>query len=178
MRLINTIGEALLVESNYFEDSRGVFLKVFNTDIEALKGYSIKQINYVITNEKGTLRGLHYQKDQFAESKMFRILKGTAQLAFVDVRTGSPTYMKAYTYILDNPKQALVIPRGYATGYCTLTEDIVMLYTADNDYHPEAEAGLLWNDPALAIQWELDNPILSEKDKAWSSIEMEKERSK
>lgn len=171
MKLIDTIGEALLVESNYFEDSRGVFLKVFNTDVKELAAYSIKQINYVITNEKGTLRGLHYQKDQFAESKMFRIIKGKAQLAFVDVRTESPTYLKSYTKILDNPRQAIIIPRGYATGYCTLTEDVVMLYAADNNYYPEAEAGLLWNDPALAIDWQIENPILSEKDKAWSFVQ-------
>lgn len=171
MKLIDKIGDATLVESNYFEDSRGVFLKVFNTAVEELQDYNIKQINYVITNEKGTLRGLHYQKDQFAESKMFRILKGTAQLAFVDVRADSPTYLKSYTWTLSNPKQAIVIPRGFATGYCTLTEDVVMLYTADNNYYPDAEAGLLWNDPTLAIDWVVKEPILSEKDVAWPRLE-------
>lgn len=170
MKIIKTIGDAILFESNYFQDSRGVFLKVFNTDIELLKEYTIRQINYVVTNEKYTLRGLHYQKDQYAESKMFRIIKGSAQLAFVDVRSESSTYLKSYTWILNDPKQAIIIPRGFATAYCTLSEDVVMLYTADNDYHPQAEAGLLWNDTVLDIKWEVNNPILSEKDKAWKPV--------
>ena len=170
MKILKSIGDAALIESNYFEDSRGIFLKVFNTDIELLKNYTIKQINYVVTNEKFTLRGLHYQKDQHAESKMFRIIKGTAQLAFVDVRPSSATYLSSYSWILNDPKQAVLIPRGFATGYCTLSEDVVMLYTADNDYHAQAEAGLLWNDNKLNIEWQVQDPILSEKDKAWKAV--------
>jgi dTDP-4-dehydrorhamnose 3,5-epimerase len=170
MKFIEQIGDAILIESNYFEDERGVFLKVFNTDLEPLKQFTVKQINYVMTNEKHTLRGLHYQKDQFAESKMFRIIKGEAQLAFVDVRPTSSTYLQAYTYTLNNPRQAIIIPQGFATGYCTLTEDVVMLYAADNDYFPSAEAGLLWNDPKLSIPWKTQSPILSEKDKVWAQV--------
>ena len=170
MKLIDRIGEALLLSSNYFEDARGVFLKVFNTDLEELSRYQIRQINYVVTQEQGTLRGLHYQKNDHAESKMFRILQGRVQLAFVDVRPGSPTYLQAFTHVLSNPREAVLIPRGFATGYCTLSEGVVMLYTADNDYHPQAEAGLLWNDPALAINWEVPEPILSEKDKGWMPV--------
>lgn len=170
MKVIKNIGDAILIESNFFEDSRGVFLKVFNSDIELLKGYTIKQINYVVTKEKHTLRGLHYQKDQYGESKMFRLIKGAAQLAFVDVRPNSSTYLNSYTWVLDEPKQAILIPRGFATGYCTLSKDVVMLYTADNDYHHQAESGLLWNDTQLDIQWHVKNPILSEKDKAWELV--------
>ena len=170
MKIIKNIGEAVLLESNHFQDARGVFLKVFNTDVDLLKRYTIKQINYVVTNEKHTLRGLHYQRDEHGESKMFRIIKGAAQLAFVDVRPYSPTFLKSHTWILDDPKQAILIPRGFATGYCTISENIVMLYTADNDYQPHAEEGLLWNDPELAIQWPVQDPVLSEKDKAWKPV--------
>ena len=156
-----------MFESNYFEDARGVFLKVFNTDNDLLKHYTVKQINYVISEEKFTLRGLHYQQGEFAESKIFRVVKGSAQVAFADTRPDSPTYLQANTVLLQSPKQAIAIPRGFATGYCTLTESTVMLYVSDNDYHASAEAGLLWNDPRLNINWQTKNPVLSEKDKNW-----------
>ncbi len=167
MNIIESIGEAVLIESNYFEDSRGVFLKVYNTGIDVLESYTVKQINYVVTKEKHTLRGLHYQKNQYAEAKLFRIIKGMAQLAFVDVRPDSASYLKSYTCILNSPKKAILIPKGFATGYCTLSDDVEMLYTADNDYHAAAEAGLLWNDARLNIEWQINNPVLSPKDKAW-----------
>ncbi len=170
MKLIDQVGEALVLSSNYFEDSRGVFLKAYNTDLEALQAYHIRQVNYVVTQEQNTLRGLHYQRGEHAESKMFRILKGAVRLAFVDVRPESDTYLQAFTRLLNSPREAVLIPRGFATGYCTLTEGVVMLYTADNDYHPESEAGLLWNDPALNIDWQVINPVLSEKDKAWAPV--------
>lgn len=159
-----------MLESSYFQDSRGVFLKVFNTDSDLLKAYTVKQINYAVTGEKHTLRGLHYQKDQYAESKLSCIMKGTAQVALVDVRFYSATYLKSYTWILDDPKQAVLIPRGVAMGYCVLSEEVAMLYTADSDYHPQAEVGLLWNDASLDIPWQISNPVLLEKDKAWKPI--------
>ena len=171
MKIIENIGDAVLVESNFFNDSRGGFLKVFNTDIDVLKEYAIKQINYVVTKEKFTLRGLHYQKNQYAESKMFRVTRGSAQVAFVDVRSSSATYLKSYTCSLNDPKHAILIPRGFATGYCTLSDDVEMLYTADNDYFAPAEAGLLWNDPKLQIEWQTRNPVLSKKDREWHALQ-------
>ncbi|GEO04022.1 dTDP-4-dehydrorhamnose 3,5-epimerase [Adhaeribacter aerolatus] len=163
-------GGAFLFESHHFEDERGIFLKVFNTDNSFLNDYTVRQINYVTSVEKHTLRGLHYQRDTNAESKIFRVISGAAQVAFVDVRTDSPTYLQASTVVLDNPKRAVAIPRGFATGYLTLTAHTVMLYLADNDYNVGAEAGLLWNDPKLNINWQIKNPILSEKDKGWSIV--------
>ncbi|KAA5548787.1 dTDP-4-dehydrorhamnose 3,5-epimerase family protein [Adhaeribacter rhizoryzae] len=163
-------GGAFLFESHYFEDERGVFLKVFNTDNSFLSDYTVKQINYVTSAEKHTLRGLHFQHGDNAESKVFRVINGAAQVAFVDVRPDSPTYLQASTVVLDNPKRAVAIPRGFATGYLTLTNNTVMLYLADNDYNVSTEGGLLWNDPALNINWLEKNPILSDKDKAWALV--------
>lgn len=171
MRIIEAIGEAYLLESNHFTDSRGGFLKVFNTEIELLKDYAIKQINYVVTKEKHTLRGLHFQRDKYAESKVFRVVKGTAQLGFVDVRPGSKAYLRSYTCLLNDPKKAVIIPRGFATGYCTLSDDVEMLYTSDNIHHAPAETGLLWNDARLAIEWLVKDPILSAKDRAWKTVQ-------
>ena len=171
MKLLNQFSNGpFLFESNYFEDDRGVFLKVFNSDNSFLNQYTVRQINYVVSVEKHTLRGLHYQQGKAAESKIFRAVKGAAQIAFADVRPDSPTYQEATTIVLDNPKQAIAIPRGFATGYCTLADNTTMLYLSDNNYEIGTEAGLLWSDPKLNIDWLVENPILSEKDKAWSLI--------
>ena len=143
---------------------------MFNSDNDFLQHYTVRQINYVVSVEKHTLRGLHYQQGEAAESKIFRVVKGSAQIAFADVRPDSPTYKTATTLVLDSPKQAIAIPRGFATGYCTLTDNTTMLYSSDNDYDISTEAGLLWNDPKLKIDWLVENPILSEKDKAWALL--------
>ncbi|GAB3536699.1 dTDP-4-dehydrorhamnose 3,5-epimerase [Pontibacter brevis] len=157
-------------ESNFFEDERGVFLKVFNTDNAFLNNYTVRQINHVVTVEKHTLRGLHYQQGEAAEAKIFRVVQGAAQIAFVDVRPASATYLQASTVLLDHARLAISIPRGFATGYLTLMDNTAVLYTADNDYNIQAEAGLLWSDPKLEIDWAEKNPILSEKDKAWPLV--------
>ncbi|MDB5263112.1 MAG: dTDP-4-dehydrorhamnose 3,5-epimerase [Adhaeribacter sp.] len=171
MKIIDSFsGGPFLFESHFFEDERGIFLKVFNTDNDFMNAYVVRQINYVTSVEKNTLRGLHYQRGEHAESKIFRVINGAAQVAFVDVRTDSPTYLQATTLVLNNPKQAIAIPRGFATGYCTLADNTVMLYLADNDYNVSTEAGLLWNDPKLNIDWLVDEPILSGKDKAWLPV--------
>ena len=172
MNILNTyLQEAFLIESNFFQDDRGGFLKVFNTDIPLLREYAVKQINYVVSVEKHTLRGLHYQTGNKAESKIFRVLRGAAQIAFVDIRTGSSTYLQAITVVLNHPKQAVVIPRGFATGYCTLLDHTEMIYLSDNDYDVSTEAGLLWNDPRVNIDWLGKIPVLSEKDKKWELLE-------
>ena len=160
-------GGAFLFESNHFKDDRGAFLKVFNTDNSLIWDYVVKQVNYVVSAEKKTLRGLHYQRGDNAESKIFRVINGSAQIAFVDVRPDSITYLQAQTVVLNDPKQAIAVPRGFATGYCTLEDNTIILYLSDNDYNINTEAGLLWNDPELNIDWRVKEPILSEKDKGW-----------
>ena len=171
MKLINQYPNGpFLFESNYFEDERGVFLKVLATDNEFLNKYTVRQINHVVSVDKHTLRGLHYQQGESAESKIFRVVKGAAQVAFVDVRAQSDSYLEATTILLEHPKQAVAIPRGFATGYCTLADNTTVLYTSDNDYNIQAEAGLLWSDPDLNINWVEKDPILSEKDKAWPLV--------
>lgn len=171
MKLLNKYPHGpFLLESNYFNDERGGFLKVFSSDNELLNKYTVRQINHVVSVEKHTLRGLHYQQGGAAESKIFRVVQGAAQVAFVDVRPASDSYLQATTVLLDHPKMAIAIPRGFATGYCTLSDNTTVLYTSDNDYNIKAEAGLLWNDPKLRINWMTKDPILSEKDKAWALI--------
>ena len=152
-----------VLESPLFKDDRGMFLKVFNKDLE----YEVRQINYVETKEKFTLRGLHFQKGVHAESKVFRCMKGSVQLAFFCVDPDHSEYGKSSSYILSNEKQAVLIPRGFATGYLTLSSDAVVLYLSDNDYESKSEGGIKWNDSSLNIDWETENPITSGKDQLW-----------
>lgn len=171
MKVIDKLlDEVYIIESPLFQDERGAFLKVFNNTITPLADYHIQQVNYVETVEKHTLRGLHYQKGEFAESKFFRVVKGKAQLAFVDVRVGSNTYLKAETVVLDSPSKGVLIPRGFATGYLSLEDNTIILYSSDNIYYPKSECGILWNDNKLGISWLVEYPILSEKDKNWDPL--------
>jgi dTDP-4-dehydrorhamnose 3,5-epimerase len=171
MKIIEyNLKDAFLIQTNFSEDSRGAFLKIFAADNDILRNYTVRQINYVTSVQKHTLRGLHYQQGEFAEGKIFRAVNGAAQVAFVDVRPDSTSYLQAQTIILEDPRQAVVIPRGFATGYCTLADITIMLYLSDNDYNLNSESGLRWDDPKLHIDWLVQEPILSEKDKGWALV--------
>ena len=150
-----------------FRDTRGVFLKAFKAEIPPLHGYHVKQVNYVETAEQNTLRGLHYQTGEFAESKLFRCIRGSAQLGFVDMRPGSATYGKGESVVLENAETAVLIPAMFATGYLVLADQTCMLYLSDNDYSAKHESGVRWDDPSAGIQWKRERPVLSEKDLAW-----------
>lgn len=158
---------ALVLESPLFQDQRGAFLKVFNQVAIPLADFEVVQVNCVHTKEEGTLRGLHYQKGVHAEAKFFRVLYGKMQLAFVDMREDMPSYLQATTVVLEDPKMGVLVPRGFATGYCTLQPDTVVLYLSDNAYTPEAEAGVRWDDPKVGIDWAVKEPIVSDKDLQW-----------
>lgn len=171
MKLISEpLPDVALLESHLFEDERGSFLKVFNRLSDYTRAFSIQQINYVDTSEKHTLRGLHYQTGKAAEAKLFRVVSGKAQLAFIDLREQSRTYLESKSVILDKANKALLIPRGMATGYLTLAAHTRMLYLSDNDYTPNQERGIRWDDAVLNIKWLTDEPILSKKDLNWEDF--------
>jgi dTDP-4-dehydrorhamnose 3,5-epimerase len=160
----------LLLENKPFEDDRGFFLKAFTAQAKVLESYRIQQLNVVVTHNKNVLRGLHYQKGAFAESKYFRVLRGIIQLAFVDMRPGSEHYHRGQTYVLDTTSESILIPRHFATGYVTLTPNVEVLYASDNEYSPAHEAGIRWDDPKINIPWKVDDPALSVKDQQWQLL--------
>lgn len=128
--------------------------------------YNFVQDNHSMSSAKGTLRGIHFQKGDKAQAKLVRCVKGAVLDVAIDLRHDSPTYKQwvAVELSAKNKKQ-LLIPRGFGHGFVTLTDEVEFLYKADNYYAPEAYGGIRWNDPEIGIDWGVENPILSTKDK-------------
>ena len=158
----------LIFEPNVFKDSRGYFFESFNADVFHEAG--IDEV-FVQDNQSqsayGVIRGLHYQLNPFAQTKLLRVLSGKILDVVVDIRKGSPTYGKHISVELsaENFKQ-VYIPRGFAHGFSVLSNEAVVMYKCDTFYNKESEAGILYNDPGLAIDWKIpgDKQIVSEKD--------------
>ncbi len=149
------------------QDSRGFFMRTFDESIFKEKGIERHwvQENHSRSEEKGIIRGLHFQLPPFTETKMVRCINGAILDVFVDLRKDSETFGQWDSIELsaDN-KKMIFIPRGFAHGFCTLTEESEVVYKVDNYYSFENERGLLWNDKIVGIDWPTDNPILSAKD--------------
>lgn len=149
-------------------DSRGFFMRAYDRNIfrEAGIDRNWVQENHSRSEQKGTIRGLHFQLPPFAETKLIRSIKGAVLDVFVDLRINSATFGKWDSVVLseENKKYAF-IPKGFAHGFCTLTDVSEVLYKVDSIYKPENEVGMLWNDKDLNINWNIENPVLSEKDK-------------
>ena len=171
MAIIKTdIEGVVIIEPRVFGDERGYFFESFNAErFLAETGVST---TFVQDNESkskyGVLRGLHFQRPPYAQSKLVRVVKGRVLDVAVDIRIGSPTYGKYVAVELseDNHRQ-LFLPRGMAHGFAVLSEDAVFQYKCDNLYHPECEGSIIWNDPAIGIDWGIrtEDVILSERDK-------------
>lgn len=161
------IVDVFLLRPKVFGDQRGWFMESWSERQLAEAGlhYHFVQDNHSFSAAQGTLRGLHFQLGDAAQAKLVRCAKGAVLDVAVDLRIGSPSYRKFVTAELtaDN-KYQLLIPRGCAHGFLTLTDDVEFLYKADNDYDLQSERGIRWNDPVLSVQWGIDQPILSEKD--------------
>lgn len=158
----------VIIEPDVFGDNRGFFMESWNKKKmeEAGLFYDFVQDNHSKSTVKGTLRGIHFQKGDKAQAKLVRCVKGAVLDVAVDLRKNSPTFKQWVGVELsaENKKQ-LLIPRGFGHGFVTLTDDVEFLYKADNYYAPEADAGIRWNDPEIGVEWGIENPILSEKDK-------------
>lgn len=158
----------VIIEPDVFGDNRGFFMESWNKEKmeEAGLFYNFVQDNHSKSTVKGTLRGIHFQKGDKAQAKLVRCVKGAVLDVAVDLRKNSPTFKQWVGVELsaENKKQ-LLIPRGFGHGFVTLTDDVEFLYKADNYYAPEADAGIRWNDPDIGVEWGVENPILSEKDK-------------
>ena len=158
----------VIIEPDVFGDNRGFFMESWNKKKmeEAGLYYDFVQDNHSKSTVRGTLRGIHFQKGDKAQAKLVRCVKGAVLDVAVDLRKNSPAFKQWVGVELsgENKKQ-LLIPRGFGHGFVTLTDDVEFLYKADNYYAPEADAGIRWNDPEIGVEWGIDNPILSEKDK-------------
>lgn len=170
MQVIKTDLEGVfIIEPKIFTDPRGYFFESFS---QRVFNENVREISFVQDNESkssyGVLRGLHFQKPPFTQSKLVRCIKGCVLDVAVDIRKGSPTFGKHVAVELseENHRQ-LFVPRGFAHGFSVLSPEAVFQYKCDNYYAPQSEGAIAWNDPALGIDWRIPEAsvILSEKDK-------------
>ena len=164
--------DCYIIEENRFGDSRGYFTSVTSKQLDALDFRKWSQKSESMS-AKGTIRGLHFQKDPYCQAKVVSCTKGAVLDVVVDMRKDSPTYGE-YTAIELTPENGrmLYVPRGYAHGFLALTDDATFNYMVDNEYAPRMEGGVLWNDPAINIPWDeifekygIEEPLLSDKDR-------------
>ena len=158
-----------IVEPGVFGDHRGFFMESWSQRAfeEAGLFYNFVQDNHSYSSVKGTLRGIHFQRGEAAQTKLVRCVRGAVLDVAVDLRPESPTYGQwtAVELSAENKRQFL-IPRRFGHGFVTLTDEVEFLYKADNFYAPAADGGILWNDPELGVDWGVDAPVLSAKDAA------------
>tara|TARA_B100001758_G_scaffold208657_1_gene190405 strand:+ start:1442 stop:1990 length:549 start_codon:yes stop_codon:yes gene_type:complete len=167
MKITKTNIEGLLIiEPSVFHDLRGIFLESWNK--KNFEEIGINE-NFVQDNQsissKGVLRGLHFQNPPFAQAKLVSVIKGAVLDVAVDLRKNSPTYGMHYCIELNQKNHKLFfIPKGFAHGFVALEDDTVFSYKCSDFYNKESEESLLWNDKDLAIDWKINNPIVSDKD--------------
>ncbi len=157
-----------IIEPKVFADSRGYFMETWKKEeFEAHVG----KVDFVQDNEsrsqRGVLRGLHYQKGEFSQAKLVRVIRGTVADAAVDLRRGSATFGRyVMVELSEDNKRQLFIPRGFAHGFIVRSDEAVFTYKTDNVYAPQAEAGIRWDDEDIGIDWQTDaaQVITSEKD--------------
>ena len=170
MKIIETaIEDVVIIEPRLFKDERGYFFESFSQREFEEK---IRKISFVQDNESkssyGVLRGLHFQKPPYAQSKLVRVIKGAVLDVAVDIRKGSPTLGKHVAIELTEENHLqLFIPRGFAHGFSVLSQEVIFQYKCDNFYAPQSEGALAWDDSDLNINWRIptNQIILSEKDK-------------
>ena len=169
MNVISTeINGVVIIEPLIFKDNRGYFFESFS---EKEFNDKVRPVNFVQDNESrssyGVIRGLHFQKGEFAQSKLVRVVEGAVLDIAVDIRQGSPTFGKHIAVELSGENHLqLFIPRGFAHGFSVLSETVLFQYKCDNFYNPLSEGAVIWNDEDLDINWRIpdDKIILSPKD--------------
>ena len=157
----------VIIEPAVFGDKRGFFMESWSKRAFAEAGldYDFEPDNHSASTVKGTLRGIHFQRGDKAQAKLVRCTKGAVLDVAVDLRPASLTYKQWVSVELsEDNKRQLLIPRGFGHGFLTLTDEVEFMYKADNFYAPEADGGIRWNDPELAVDWGIEEPILSDKD--------------
>lgn len=169
MEYIRTeIEGVFMIEPRVFNDARGYFFEAWKQ--EEFNEH-VGEVNFIQDNESkssfGVLRGLHYQKGALSQAKLVRVIKGKVLDVAVDIRKSSPTFGKhVMVELSEENKRQFFIPRGFAHGFLVLSDEAIFTYKVDNPYAPQAEAGIRWNDPEIAIEWPIDpaQVLTSEKD--------------
>lgn len=158
----------VIIEPDVFGDHRGFFMESWSQKKMEEAGffYNFVQDNHYMSYVKGTLPGIHFQKGDKTQAKLVRCVRGAVLDVAVDLRHNSPTYKQWEAVVLsEENKKQLLIPRGFGHGFVTLNDEVEFLYKTDNYYAPEADGGIRWNDPEIGVDWGIENPILSTKDK-------------
>lgn len=177
MEYIKTAIEGVwIIEPKVFKDARGYFFEAWKQqEFDDHIGHHVK---FVQDNESkssyGVLRGLHYQKGDYSQAKLVRVIRGTVVDVAVDIRRSSPTFGQYVAVELsEDNKRQLFIPRGFAHGFVVLSEEAVFTYKVDNSYAPQHEASIRWDDPTIAIQWPIERKdvLTSEKDLHGKSLQ-------
>jgi len=175
MKIIDTqFPDLKIIEPQLFKDSRGYFMESYSQ--RKFKEFNL-DYNFVQDNEskssKNVIRGLHYQLEPFSQAKLIRVIEGKILDVVIDIRRNSPTFGKWESFEIsgENMKQ-LLIPRGFAHGFCVLSDTVTFQYKCDNYYYPEADRGINFNDPDLKIDWGFDTDlaIVSAKDKVLPNL--------
>lgn len=165
----------LIISPDKFGDERGFFSETWNRTVLESLGVRVDfvQDNHAFSATRGTLRGLHFQSPPAGQTKLVRVSRGAVLDVAVDIRRGSPTYGKYAAVELSRANwRQLLVPVGFAHGYCTLEENTEVLYKVDGPYAPASEGGLLWNDPALGIEWPgFAGSLVSERDTRWPTLD-------
>ncbi|MFC5700851.1 dTDP-4-dehydrorhamnose 3,5-epimerase [Cohnella faecalis] len=175
MKLISTrFADAYIIEMDVHGDHRGFFTESYNERSFREKGliYDFVQDNHSLSVEAGVIRGLHYQLNPKAQTKLVRVIAGAIYDVIVDIRRHSPTFGLWQGFELNETnKRQLLVPRGFAHGFCTLVPNTQVTYKVDEYYSPEHDRGIAWNDPSLGIDWPVSNPVLSGKDQSHPHLE-------
>jgi dTDP-4-dehydrorhamnose 3,5-epimerase len=174
MRFVPTpLSGAYIIEPEPREDERGAFFRSFCEEEFRAQGldFPVAQCNISENRFKGTLRGMHFQKAPFSEIKLVRCFSGAIFDVAVDARADSATRRQWFGVELTaKNRRALYVPGGFAHGYLTLEDDSSVFYQVSEFYHPEAESGIRWDDPAVGIRWPLAPALISDKDRRWASL--------
>lgn len=162
-----------IITPEVFKDRRGLFMEAYEQTAFEKAGIDVEFIQDNYSKSKANvLRGLHYQKGAAAQAKLVQCSEGVIFGVVVDLKESSPTFGESSTIILsEHNGKMLYVPRDYAHGFLALSDTAKVRYKVDNDYAPDREAGIIWDDPTLAIDWPVDDPILSEKDSNWPTFE-------
>ena len=165
---------AFIIELEKSEDERGFFARIWDRKIIQEKGLNdnLVQVSISFNKKKGTLRGMHFQKKPFEEVKIVRCTRGRIFDVIIDLRPNSETFMNWTSFELNtNDLTLLYIPEGFAHGFQTLEDDTEVFYQISNWFSPEHAKGIRWNDKKFNINWPIQNPIISEKDLSYDSVE-------